>query len=302
MTLTGHDTLLARVPIRDSYMAYRTAGESPDTPVALFLHGNPTSSFIWRHIIQRVAPTARAIAPDLIGFGQSGKPDMDYRFASIADYLDDFIDALGLESFYLVAQDWGTAFAFRLAARRPESVRGLAFMEFIRPVPTWADFHQSDTARETFQALRTAGVGERLILRDNVFLEKILPGSTVRDLSLEEMEVYRAPFVAASTRRPMLQLPRELPIAGTPADVYAELTAAHDKLRSATYPKLLFVGDPGALVSPKDAETFASSVPNVEVVRLPSGRHYLQEDHPTEIGDAIARFIGNHETRSRSHG
>lgn len=297
MPTATRDTLLDRIAVLDSHMAYRTAGDEPDAPVALFLHGNPTSSYIWRHIIDRVAPAARAIAPDLIGFGQSGTPDIEYRFAEIAAYLDAFVDELGLTSVYLVAQDWGTAFAFRLAARRPEMVRGLAFMEFIRPMPTWDDFHQVEAARDTFRALRTPEVGEQLILRDNIFVERILPGSTVRQLTADELDVYRTPFVAPSRRRPMLALPRDLPIAGSPADVVAELTAAHEALRRSTYPKLLFAGNPGALVSPAQADAFAAGLTNIEVVHLPGGRHYLQEDHPDEIGDAVASFIRTHEHR-----
>src|SRR5690606_38738367 len=144
-----------------STMAYREAG-SDGAPTALFLHGNPTSSYIWRDVIPHVAPVAHCIAPDLIGFGQSGKPDIEYRFADHARYLDAFIAEAGVTSAYLVAQDWGTALAFQLAARRPDFVRGLAFMEFIRPMPGWDYFHQSPVARETFRRFRTAGEGERL--------------------------------------------------------------------------------------------------------------------------------------------
>ena len=132
----------------------------------------PTSSYIWRHIIPEVAPVAHCIAPDLVGFGQSGKPDSDYRFFDHAKYLDVFIAAAGIKSAYLVAQDWGTALALHLAARRPEFVRGLVFMEFIRPMPTWNDFHQSPAARETFQKFRTPGEGERMILEGNAFIER----------------------------------------------------------------------------------------------------------------------------------
>lgn len=294
MTTSIADDLLTRVAIRDSFMAFRSSGDEA-SPTVLFLHGNPTSSYIWRDIIPYVEPVAHVVAPDLIGFGQSGKPDIEYRFHEIAEYLDEFVDALGLRSVYLVAQDWGTAFAFRLAARSPQMVRGLAFMEFIRPMATWDDFHQVDQARETFKALRTPDVGERLIMEDNIFIERILPGSTVRELLPGELNVYRTPFVAQSARRPMLKLPRELPIAGSPADVVSELDAALGALRKSTYPKLLFVGDPGALVSPAQAKQFASGLRNVEVVNLPSGRHYLQEDHPEAIGRAVARFIEVHE-------
>jgi len=285
------DQLLPRVEVRDSFMAYRTAGDDPDAPVALFLHGNPTSSYIWRNIIGAVGTRARCIAPDLIGFGQSGKPDIGYRFTQIADYLDAFIDTLGITSAYLVAQDWGTAFAFHLAARRPDLVRGLAFMEFIRPMPTWADFHQSEQARATFQALRTPGVGERMIFDENLFVERILPASISRTLDPVELDAYRAPFVARSSRRPTLQLPRELPIAGEPSDVYRLLADAHAALRAATYPKLLFAGDPGALVSPAQAEAFAAQLHDCRVVHLGAGHHYLQEDHPDAIAANIVDWL-----------
>ncbi len=280
-------------------MAYRGVG-SPAGPVALFLHGNPTSSYIWRNILPRVSPVAHCIAPDLIGFGQSGKPDIEYRFTDHVRYLDEFIAVSGITGAYLVAQDWGTALAFQLAARRPEFVKGLAFMEFIRPMPTWADFHQSDAARDLFQKFRTPGVGERLILEENVFVERVVPGSVVRPLSDEEMTVYRTPFPTAQSRRPIWRLPNELPIEGKPADVHQILERAHEALKASRYPKLLFVGDPGALVSPAFAEAFARTLQNCTIVRLGSGRHYLQEDHPDTIGLAVAGWIAQEESRRKS--
>ncbi len=296
------DITLPRVSVLDSEIAYRELGapvaNAPDileTPVALFLHGNPTSSYIWRHILPCVAPVAHCVAPDLIGFGQSGKPAVEYRFADHVRYLDAFVDARGITSAYLVAQDWGTALAFDLAARRPDLVRGLAFMEFIRPMPTWNDFHQAPAARETFRRFRTPGEGEAMILEGNAFVERVLPGSVARALTDEEMAVYRAPFPTASSRRPTWRLPNELPIAGEPADVWSRLTTAHAALAISTYPKLLFVGDPGALVSPAFAEKFAASLKNCRLVRLGSGRHFLQEDHPQEIGRAIAEWIDRAE-------
>ena len=152
------DIALPRLPVLASTMAYREIDRS-GAPAALFLHGNPTSSYIWRNIMPHVAPVARCVAPDLIGFGQSGKPDIAYRFEDHVRYLDGFIAASGISSAFIVAQDWGTALAFHLAARRPSFVRGLAFMEFIRPMPTWDDFHQVQAARETFRKFRTAGRG-----------------------------------------------------------------------------------------------------------------------------------------------
>lgn len=295
--MTNPDFVLPRLAVLDSVMAYREAGR-PGAPAALFLHGNPTSSYVWRNILPHVMPTARCVAPDLIGFGQSGKPDIDYRFADHVRYLDAFIEAAGLSSAYLVAQDWGTALAFHLAARRPDFVRGLAFMEFIRPMPTWDDFHQAEAARETFRKFRTPGEGERMIIEGNAFVERILPGSVVRTLDDEEMAVYRAPFATPQSRRPTWRFPNELPIAGEPADVNAALERAHAALATSRYPKLLFAGTPGALVAPAFAEAFAAKLHDCRLVQLGAGAHYLQEDHPETIGRSVAAWIAQNELRS----
>jgi haloalkane dehalogenase len=269
-------------------MAYREAGDS-GAPVALFLHGNPTSSYIWRNILPLVAPVAHCVAPDLIGFGQSGKPGIEYRFADHVQYLDAFLDNAGISSAFVIAQDWGSALAFHLAARRPELIHGLAFMEFIRPMPAWSDFHGDSI--DTFQKFRTPGVGEEMILQNNLFVEGVLPGATVRKLSEEEMSVYRAPFVTPESRRPTWRFPNEIPIEGKPADVYATMEDAHRALAQSSYPKLLFAGDPGALISPVVAENFARGLKNCRFVQLSSGLHYLQEDHPDVIGANIQEWL-----------
>jgi haloalkane dehalogenase len=282
------DVELAKVNVLGSTIAYREAG-NPEAPVALFLHGNPTSSYIWRNIIPLVAPVAHCIAPDLIGFGQSGKPDIEYRFADHVRYLDEFLVNAGISSAFVIAQDWGTALAFHLAARRPEFMRGLAFMEFIRPMPTWDDFHAD--ARETFQKFRTPGVGEEMILEGNAFVERVLPGATVRKLTDEEMAVYRAPFPTPESRRPTWRFPNELPIAGEPADVYSMLEEAHRALAESSYPKLLFTANPGALVSPSVANSFANKLKDCRVVELGAGIHYLQEDHAEVIGATVNEWL-----------
>src|SRR6187399_1834609 len=169
MTTQLEEATLHRVPVLASEMAYRETGAG--SPTVLFLHGNPTSSYLWRNILPRVGEVARCIAPDLIGFGASGKPEIEYRFRDHVRYLDAFLDALGLRDLVLVAQDWGTALAFHFARRFPERVRGLAFMEFIRPLASWDDFHQSPQARATFQKFRTLGEGEAMILDANLFVE-----------------------------------------------------------------------------------------------------------------------------------
>jgi haloalkane dehalogenase len=284
MTTQRHD-----IEILGSTMSYVTAGAN--SPVVLFLHGNPTSSYIWRNIIPHVAPVAHCIAPDLIGFGRSGKPDIAYRFADHVRHLDAFLDALGIRDAIIVAQDWGTALAFHRAARFPQTIMGLAFMEFIKPLPNWEAFHQRPQARELFQAFRTPGKGEKLVLEDNVFVERVLPGSILRALSKEEMDAYRAPFPTPQSRRPILALPRELPIAGEPADVYAMSERDHAALRASTYPKLLFSGDPGALISPAAAKGCAAELRNCRHIELGPGAHYLQEDHPDAIGQALRGWL-----------
>jgi haloalkane dehalogenase len=283
-----YDVVLPQVNVLGSTMAYRETGNS-EAPAALFLHGNPTSSYVWRNVLPLVAPVAHCIAPDLIGFGQSGKPDIEYRFADHVRYVDGFLDRAGISSAFVIAQDWGTALAFHLAARRPEFMRGLAFMEFIRPLPTWDDFYPGGI--ETFQKFRTPGVGEKMILEGNVFVEAVLPGATARKLTDEEMSVYRAPFPTPESRRPTWRFPNEIPIAGEPADVYLTLGKAHEALAESTYPKLLFAGNPGAIISPTVAQNFAKELKNCRVVQLSSGLHYLQEDHPDVIGATVKEWL-----------
>lgn len=297
--MTTSDISLPRRRVLESTMTYREAG-LVGAPAVLFLHGNPTSSYIWRNIIPSVAQVAHCIAPDLIGFGQSGKPQIEYRFEDHARYLDAFIDSFGMTSAYVVAQDWGTALAFDLAARRPGFVRGLAFMEFIRPLADWSEFHQVTAARESFQKFRTPGIGEQLILEDNVFVERVLPGSIKRRLSDEEMAVYRAPFPTPASRTPIWRFANELPIARQPADVWTRLEAAHRALAASEYPKVLFAGNPGALVSPEFAERFAAGLHHCRVVQLDPGAHFLQEDHPDTIARAVVEMIEASGGRSRS--
>ena len=299
MTETANMTVHHQ-PVFGSTMAYREIANA-GAPVALFLHGNPCSSYIWRNIMPHVAPVAHCIAPDLIGFGSSGKPDIAYRFFDQVRYLDAFIDGLGISSAYLVAQDWGAALAYHLAARRPDFVRGLAFMEFVRPASSWEDFHQNPATREAFRKFRTPGEGEAMVLQHNVFIERVLPASVARQFSDEEMAVYRAPFPDPESRLPMLALPRDLPIEGEPADMDAALKSSLAALVASTYPKLLFVGDPGVLVSPAYAADFAAKLRHAAVVQFRSGRHNLQEDQPEAIGRSVAGWIAGIEAATSCH-
>ena len=291
------DIALTQVPVLDSTMAYREAG-SPSSPTVLFLHGNPTSSYIWRNIIPLVAPVAHCIAPDLIGFGQSGKPDIEYRFFDHVRYLDAFLQKMGISSAYVVAQDWGTGLAFHLSARRPESIRA------------WHSWNSSAQCRRGVISSRWRSKSSRsserpvsarsMILDENAFVERVLPASMVRKLTEAEMAVYRSPFPTPESRRPTWRFPNDLPIAGEPGDVYATIEEAHRALAESSYPKLLFVGDPGALVSPAFAESFANGLKNCGLIHLGPGLHYLQEDNPQEIGSAVHDWVKVLETAARS--
>jgi haloalkane dehalogenase len=162
-------------------------------------------------------------------------------------------------------------------------------MEFIRPMPTWNEFHAG--AVEIFKKFRTPGVGERMILDENAFVEQVLPGAIVRRLTEDEMAVYRAPFPTPESRRPTWRFPNDLPIEGEPADVYSVIEEAHRALAQSSYPKLLFAGDPGALVSPAFAESFANGLKNCRLIHIGSGLHFLQEDNPVAIGTTIHEWL-----------
>jgi haloalkane dehalogenase len=285
-SLSAHDRYeRRRVAVLDSHLAYVDVGDGD--PIVL-LHGNPTSSYLWRNVIPELARRGRCLAPDLIGMGDSGKaPAGGYRLLDHVRYLDAWFAALDLRRVVLVVHDWGSALGFHWARRHPERVRGLVYMEaIVRPL-TWSEWPEA--ARTIFQALRTAA-GEEMILAKNVFVERILPASVLRTLSLEEMDRYRAPFLEPGEgRRPTLTWPREIPIEGEPADVTALVEAYADWLGRTALPKLFVNGDPGSILVGAQRE-FCRAWPGQEEVTV-KGRHFLQEDSPVEIGRAIARFV-----------
>jgi haloalkane dehalogenase len=273
--------------VHGARMAYVDEGRGD--PI-LFLHGNPTSSYLWRNVIPHLEGAGRCIALDLIGMGKSDKPAIDYRFVDHARYLEGFIAALKLERITFVVHDWGSALGFDWAMRHPERVRALAFMESILgPVPSWEAF--SPAGREVFQQLRTPGVGEKMIYDDNFFVEQLLPGAVVRKLGAAELAHYREPFRERDARKPTLSWPREIPIAGEPADVTAIVTRYRDALCRSPLPKLLFTVEPGVLVPPPLVEWCRASLPNLEVVPLGHGLHFIQEDHPHAIGRELAKWL-----------
>ncbi len=255
----------------------------------LFLHGNPTSSYLWRNIIPFLVPLGRCLAPDLIGMGKSDKPDIDYRLADHIRYVDAFIEALDLKNLTLVVHDWGSALGFHYARRHEANVKGLAFMEsIVAPAPGW-DVFPKDMAG-IFKAFRTEGVGWDLIVNKNVFVENVLPASIVRKLGDEEMNTYREPFRDPGSRKPVWRWPNEIPVAGEPADVAALVEAYRAWLTETKLPKLLIYAHPGALIMAPMVEWCKRNLKNLETVDLGPGVHFLQEDHPHEIGLALAAW------------
>lgn len=265
-----------------TWMSYADTGTGE--PV-VFLHGNPTSSYLWRNIIPHVAPLGRCIAPDLIGMGASGPSSSgSYRFVDHAHHLDAFLDGiLPSGRITLVVHDWGSALGFHWARRHPDRIRGIAYMEaIVRPL-VWSEWSQR--AVEVFKAFRSPA-GDDMVLNKNVFVERVLPGSVIRKLTEEEMETYRRPFrEPGESRRPTLQWPREIPIDGEPADVVAIAKTYAEWLAQSPIPKLFINADPGAILTGAQRE-FCRKWPNQTEVTV-KGVHFIQEDSPHEIGRAI---------------
>ena len=265
--------------------------DTGDGDPIVFLHGNPTSSYLWRNVIPHLSPVGRCLAPDLMGMGESGSsPNGSYRFTDHSAVLDGWFDAMDLTSgVTLVVHDWGSALGFHWAKRNPERVKGLVYMEaIVRPV-TWEEW--PDAARQVFQGFRSPA-GEEMVLEKNVFVERVLPGSVLRGLTEEEMEVYRRPYLeTGESRRPTLTWPREIPIEGEPADVVKIVSDYGEWMASSEVPKLFINAEPGAILTGPQRE-FCRTWPNQQEVTV-KGIHFIQEDSPDEIGRAIAGWYGN---------
>jgi haloalkane dehalogenase len=274
-----------RLRVLDSHLAYVESGVGD--PIVL-LHGNPTSSYLWRNVIPHLEPLGRCLAPDLIGMGRSGKaPTGGYRLVDHARYLDAWFDALDLRRVTVVGHDWGSALGFWWAQRHPERVKAIVYLEaLVRPM-AWSDWPEA--ARRIFQGLRSPA-GEEMILVKNVFIERILPGAVLRPLTNEEMDRYREPFrEPGETRRPMLTWPREIPIDGEPADVVAIVEGYGRWLAPSPLPKLFINGNPGSILTGAQRDVCRIWKNQQEVTVR--GSHFLQEDSPAEIGQAIAKFL-----------
>ncbi|MEA2908623.1 MAG: haloalkane dehalogenase [Bradyrhizobium sp.] len=278
------------VEVLGSRMAYHERGEG--APV-LFLHGNPTSSYLWRDVIPELEGCGRLIAPDLIGMGDSAKlpnPDTDtYRFATHRKYLGAFIDAVigRSQSILLVVHDWGSALGFDWANHHRDRVRGIAYMEaIVRPIASWDEF--SASATPIFQGFRS-DKGEAMILERNMFVERVLPGSVLRKLTEAEMTEYRRPYPKAEDRWPTLTWPRQIPIAGEPADVVQIATDYSQWMANSDIPKLFVNAEPGAILIGAVREFCRGWKSQTEVTV--SGSHFIQEDSGPAIGRAVAGWM-----------
>jgi haloalkane dehalogenase len=275
-------------PILGQTMAYVDVGAGD--PI-VFLHGNPTSSYLWRNVIPHLQALGRCLAPDLIGMGDSAKlPNSgpgSYTFTEHRRYLDALLDALGVnERVTLVLHDWGSALGFDWANRH-RAVKGIAYMEAIVRPRSWSDW--PEPAQRTFQMLRSEA-GERMILEENIFVETQLPRMVLRSLTDAEMAEYRRPFAEPGEgRRPTLTWPRQIPIEGQPADVTAIVQAYSEWLAHSAVPKLFINGEPGAALTAALRE-FCRTWPAQTEVTV-RGLHFLQEDSPDEIGQAIATWL-----------
>ena len=272
--------------VHGKQMAYIEEGTGD--PI-VFLHGNPMSSYLWRNVMPHLAGKGRLIAPDLIGMGDSDKLDNSgpdsYTFVEHRKYLFALLEQLGVtDNVTLVIHDWGSGLGFHWAHTHPEAVKGIAFMEaIVETRDSWDQF--TDRAREMFQALRSPA-GEEMVLEKNLFVEALVPGSILRDLTEEEMNEYRRPFAnAGEDRRPTLTWPRQIPIEGQPADVTEIVDAYVDWLGKTSIPKLFVNADPGVLITGAVRDR-VRSWPNITEVTVP-GLHFIQEDAPDEIGLAV---------------
>lgn len=274
-----------RATVHDMSMAYVDVG---DGDPLVFLHGNPTSSYLWRNVIPHLSSGYRCVAPDLIGMGDSDKfPDSgpgSYTFGEHQRYLDGLLDVLDLgDSLTLVIHDWGSGLGFDWAFRNPERIKGIAYMEAIATTVTWDDW--PDRAKRAFRDLRSEA-GEAMILEKNFFIERILPSSILRTLTDEEMAAYRAPFEEpGESRRPTLTWPRQIPIEGDPAEVHNIVEEYSAWMASNDLPKLFINADPGSILTGRQRDFVRTWANQTEVTV--AGSHFIQEDSPDEIGAAI---------------
>jgi haloalkane dehalogenase len=273
------------VTVKGSRMHYVEHGSGD--PI-LLVHGNPTSSYLWRNVIPRLSAAGRCIAPDLIGMGRSDKPDIGYRLFDHSEYFEGFIEALALRNVRLVLHDWGGFLGFHYAARNVSAVRAIAFMEAVVKPARMSE--RSEAFQRTFGMLR-GEKGREKIMKENFFVERILPASIVRKLTDEEMRRYREPFQEEASRKPTYVFPNEIPLDGQPADMVAAVEAFDFALAREGIPMLLLTFTPGAIITAPDIQWCRRQFPTLAVREMGRGIHFVQEDQPEAIGQAVADWL-----------
>ena len=282
------------IEVYGSRMHYIEAGaQQGDGETILLLHGNPSWSYAWRNIIPHLSSLGRCIAPDLIGYGKSDKPAIEYLWFDHVRYLEKFIETMRLRNLILVLHDQGSALGLHYAMRHQDNVKAIAFFEaLVRPV-TWEDF-STPQFRELFRQFRTGGKGGqgwKMIVDQNMFIEQLLPQASGRQLSETEMNYYREPFRQPSSRLPVWQFPRQTAIGGDPSDVWDAVTAYSQRLQTSEIPKLMLYATPGALLTPEHVDWCKQNIRNLQSVDIGPGLHFLEESSPHRIGREIAAWI-----------
>jgi haloalkane dehalogenase len=273
--------------VLDSHLAFVSGGGGP---TLLFLHGNPTSSFLWRGVLARLVGAARCVALDLVGMGRSGKPDIGYRFADHAVFLEAFVDRFPLRGITIVGHDWGAVLGLNLLRTRPDVVARIVVCEgHLRPIAGWDDMDAGPA--ELFSRLRTPEVGERMVLEENALIEDVLPAGMNHTLNEAEWAVYRAPYPTARDRLPILRWIQQIPIGGNPADVAELVHANQSVLLRGAMPRLLLHGRPGAVVSAREVAWCRANGDGLDVVDVGPGTHFLPEDQPAAIAEAIRSWL-----------
>lgn len=277
------------IEVNGERMHYLEGGDPAADPI-LFIHGNPTWSYLWRNIMPIVEPKGRVIAVDLIGLGRSDKPEIGYRIEDHQRYLDGFIEAMNLENITLVVHDWGSTLGLNYAAAHPGNIKGIVLMEALIPPGTLMPLDELPPIYgELFGPLRTEGVGEELVLNQNFFVETILAQDM--QLSGTALDPYRAPFPTPEDRLPILVFPREIPFGREPADVAAMIESYASWLSQTDTPVLLFYVTPGFVTGEASVQWAEANISNLETINLGPGPHFLQERYPDEIGEGIVNWL-----------
>jgi haloalkane dehalogenase len=289
------DTISAEFPFKSNYIEVEGSNihyvdEGSGDPI-LFLHGNPTSSYLWRNIIPHMTAHGRCIAPDLIGMGKSDKPSLSYRFFDHYKYIKGFIEKLELKNVTLVIHDWGSGLGFHYAMENESNVKGIAFMEALVKPMKWDDFPSGN--KVGFKLFRTPVIGWFMLSVMNMFLTRLVPQMIVRKLSVAETDYYRVPFKTIQSRKPVRQWPCEIPIDGQPSDVHEMMSNYSQKLQESELPKILFFANPGAIINSPDVDWCKQNLKNLKVVDVGKGLHYIQEDNPHKIGEELSKWYQN---------